>query len=60
MTDMWGGYINLARILQEKQFLNYTVNHSENFVDRFSGAYTQNIEGFWSLYKRTERKKELI
>ena len=57
MTDLWRGYTNLTIYLYEKNFLHFTVNHSVNFVDPDTGAYTQSIEGFWSVYKRIVRKR---
>ena len=57
MTDLWKGYLNISVYLFEFGYLHYTVNHSLNFVDPESGAYTQSIEGFWSVYKRMVRKR---
>lgn len=42
-TDCWKGYINLAK----HGYVHKTVNHSTNFVDPESGAYTQNVESSW-------------
>lgn len=39
-TDCWKAYINLNKY----GCVHKTVNHSTNFVDPESGAYTQNIE----------------
>ena len=58
MTDLWRGYANLTIYLFENNYLHYTVNHSVNFVDPDTGAYTQSIEGFWSVYKKMARKKK--
>ena len=42
-TDLWKGYFN-----QENYgYKHLTVNHTENFVDPMTGAYTQNIESSW-------------
>ena len=57
MTDLWRGYTNLSIYLYEKGFLHHTVNHSVNFVDPDTGAYTQSVEAFWSVYKRIVRKR---
>ena len=57
MTDMWGGYVNLASILHEYEFTHMTVNHSNNFINPITGANTQSIESFWSVIKRKFRKK---
>ncbi|KCZ81970.1 hypothetical protein H312_00613, partial [Anncaliia algerae PRA339] len=53
ITDCWAGYVNL----EELGFLHLTVNHSENFVDPFTGANTQAIENRWSIYKRKFRSR---
>ena len=57
MTDLWKGYENMTVFLFEENFLHYTVNHSRNFVDPLTGAHTQSIEGFWSVYKRVVRRR---
>lgn len=46
MTDEWKSYTGL-----EKRFVHSVVNHGEgNYVN--GDAYTNTIEGFWSLLKR--------
>ena len=57
MTDLWKGYANMTAYLFEYNLLHLTVNHSVNFVDPFTRAHTQSIEGFWSLYKRVVRRR---
>lgn len=47
-TDLWRGYINL----ESYGYIHKTVNHSQNFVDPETGAYTQNIESSWRFLRR--------
>lgn len=49
ITDCWSGYKNLS----DFGYTHQTVNHSQNFVDPQSGAYTQNIERQWVEVRRT-------
>lgn len=48
-TDCWRGYFNLNM----HGYVHKTVNHSQNFVDPSTGAYTQNIESSWRHLRRT-------
>ena len=57
MTDQWKGYHNLQKL----NVRHFTVNHSKNFVDRRTGAHTNNIEATWSALKsqiRTRNRTE--
>jgi len=42
-SDGWSGYNELL----DHRYNHYVVNHSENFVDPISKAYTQRIESLW-------------
>lgn len=42
-TDCWKGYLNL----KDHGYVHKTVNHTIEFVNSETGAYTQNIELFW-------------
>ena len=57
MTDKWKGYLHLEILLFCYEFSHHVVNHSENFVDPITGAHTQSIESYFSVLKRTLRKK---
>ena len=48
ITDCWKAYEQLDR----DNWHHLTVNHTYNFVDPHSGAYTQNIECTWWQLKR--------
>ena len=55
MSDMWKAY----DCLQAKGYVHLTVNHSLNFVDPDTGAYTQKIESTWlAVLPRTGRSKD--
>lgn len=47
ITDCWKGYIGIDAFFKRHQ----TVNHSKNFKDPKTGAYTQTIESQWRLLK---------
>lgn len=48
ITDCWRAY----NILSLHDFTHLTVNHSINFIDPTTGAYTQTIESQWWQIKR--------
>ena len=46
-TDSWKGYNGI----EEMGIYHKTVNHSNNFVDPFTGVHTNTIEGLWNSMK---------
>ena len=48
ISDKFSPYFNLYN----RGYFRLMMNHSENFVDLYTGAYTNTIEGVWSLVKR--------
>lgn len=57
ITDEWRGYKDLQILFPTYNFIHLTVNHSMWYVDPINFTNTQTIEGFWSYFKRTLRKK---
>lgn len=57
-SDNWKAYGNLVELLPEMKFKGHKkVNHSKNFVNpEDPEAHTQNIEAFWSMFKRKLKK----
>ena len=55
MSDMWAAYGRIDQLPELYQ--HYTVNHSENFVDPDTGAYTQTIESTWNQFKRRHKEE---
>lgn len=49
ITDCWKGYRTDG--LLDEGMIHCTVNHSETFVDKETGAHTNSIEGTWSAMK---------
>ena len=49
-TDEWKSYVLVIKELGFKG--NFIVYHKLNFVDRNTGVYIQQIEAFWSVFKR--------
>jgi transposase-like protein len=47
-TDLWKGYNGIG----DMGYTHFTVNHSQNFVDPYSGACTNTVEGLNSGLKR--------
>ena len=48
ISDKFSPYFNLNHV----GYVHLMVNHSENFVDPYTGAHTNTIEGLWSQVKR--------
>lgn len=48
ITDCWKGYVGLNNYFLRHQ----TVNHSKNFKDPITGAYTQTIESHWRILRQ--------
>lgn len=48
ISDKFSPYFNLYN----RGYIHLTMNHSENFVDLYTGAHTNTIEEVWSLVKR--------
>ena len=46
-SDGWKAYNQLKDHLQLDDCLHFAVNHSNNYVDPHTGAYTQTVEGMW-------------
>ena len=51
-TDEWRAY-NFAL----EEYDHYKVCHKKNFVDPNTSVHTQQIEAFWSVYKRWMRRR---
>ena len=48
ISDKFSPYFNLNTL----GYIHLMVNHSENFVDPYTGAHTNTIEGLWGQVKR--------
>ena len=48
ISDKFSPYVNLNDV----GYIYLMVNHSENFVDPYTGAHSNTIEGLWSQVKR--------
>ena len=48
LSDKFSPYFNLNDI----SYTHLMVNHSENFVDPYTGAHTNTIEGLWNAVKK--------
>ena len=50
--DFWAAYNEIY-----VSYEHFTVNHTFNFVDPFTGAHTQNIENMWGKAKKRNKKE---
>lgn len=53
IRQAWITFISLYFNLNSLSYSHVMVNNSENFVDPFTGAHSNTIEGVWSQIKRT-------
>ena len=57
-SDCWRAYIDMPLYLPEMNLHHCTVNHSKGFLNKENPEiHTQNIEAFWSVWKRCMRKR---
>ena len=43
-SDEWRAYRGISALPVQSQFEHYTVNHSQNFVNRVNGVHSREIE----------------
>lgn len=55
ISDCFKSYNNIVKITSH-DYTHLTVNHSKNFVDKDTGAHTQNIERTWQALKYKNKK----
>ena len=56
ISDVWAPYQGIETMIGMK-YTHQMVNHTENFVDLTTGAYTQTIESFWHVYKMQNKRQ---
>lgn len=54
-SDCWSSYMSL--FANTDDYIHYSVNHSQYFVDPITGAHTQSIESLWARLKSSLRSK---
>jgi len=54
ISDKFSPYFNLNSL----GYIHVMVNHSENFVDPFTGAHSNTIEGVWSQIQKKVEGRE--
>ncbi|WUR04937.1 reverse transcriptase [Vairimorpha necatrix] len=57
ITDCWRGYEGFSELCPDYNYLHFTVNYNQNFVNPTTGAHTQTIVGMLSVIKRELRKE---
>ena len=50
-SDGWKAYNKVAKHLAVEDVLQYSVNHSKNYIDPDTGAHAQTIESLWGHVK---------
>ena len=55
ITDEWRAYSRIHQL--GRNYRDLTVNHSLNFVDPQTGAYTQTVEREWIAAKAENRRR---
>ena len=56
ISDCFASYKNI-KMLHGYDYIHYTVNHSQNFVDPVTKKHTQNIENTWFLLKMRNKRQ---
>ena len=55
VTDCWAAYKDIKGMVDVDEnhldYVFYTGDHSETYVDPVTGAHTNKIEGMWSHFK---------
>jgi len=59
-TDEWAAYRQLKNLRRVSPYTWKTVNHSRFLVDPTTGACTNQVEGYWSRFKRWARETNVL